>query len=64
MNNPTPTPAEIEWANRMLTEARDWLYDCFEDAPADLTDTEVMAAVNRHYSGGWQAFIADLEDNR
>jgi hypothetical protein len=41
----------------IMGEARDWLEDCFEDLPDDLTDDEVRRAVDRHYAGGWGAFI-------
>jgi hypothetical protein len=39
-------------------EAEDWVRDCFEDAPAVLTDRELQHAINRHYEGGWPAFVA------
>lgn len=45
--------------SRTLTEGRDWIYDCFEDAPADLTDSEVLRAISRHYEGGLSGFMAD-----
>ena len=42
-----------------LQEARDWIADCFEDAPDDLTDWEVIDGIKRHYLGGVDQFIAD-----
>lgn len=43
-----------------LVEARDWVYDCFPDAPEDLTDAEVGQAIARYYDGGLQAFRASM----
>lgn len=43
-----------------LIEARDWILDCFEDAPVDLSDDEIVAAVERHYHGGLAGFLADV----
>lgn len=45
-----------------LTEAADWLEDCFEDLPADLTPAEITAGVARHYDGGLAAFLADVAE--
>ena len=45
--------------DRTLQDMRDWLADCFEDAPADLTDAEVLLAVQRHYDGGTAQFQRD-----
>lgn len=36
-----------------------WLQDCFGDCPDSLTDHEIIAAINRHYSGGWIGFVSD-----
>jgi hypothetical protein len=47
--NPSPT-------DEQLTEALDWLMDCFPDVPETLTDDEIVAAMNRHYDGGWRMF--------
>jgi hypothetical protein len=41
--------------------ARNWLFDCFEDAPADMTNAEAKAGVSRHYEGGWSTFILDQD---
>ena len=38
-------------------KALGWLEDCFPDCPDDLHDWEIVAAVNRHYEGGWIDFI-------
>lgn len=43
----------------MIRDGHDWLADCFEDCPEQLSPTEVVNAVNRYYSGGWSAFISD-----
>lgn len=39
-----------------MEEARGWVSDCFTDAPDDLTDDEVIDAIDRHFAGGWKAF--------
>jgi hypothetical protein len=44
---------------RLYTEARSWIEDCFDDAPANLSDTEVRYAIERHYCGGWTGFVID-----
>lgn len=41
----------------VMTEARDWLEDCFSDLPDDLSDKEAKAGVDRYYDGGWAAFL-------
>jgi hypothetical protein len=43
----------------LLHEARQWILDVFEDAPIDLTDSEVTQGIKRHYEGGWAQFILD-----
>ena len=43
----------------MIQAMRDWIEDCFEDAPDDLTDAEVIAAIERHYNGGVAQFKLD-----
>jgi hypothetical protein len=48
-----------------LSEARGWIADCWaadEVDPQELTDTQVIAGVNRHYAGGWAGFLADGEE--
>lgn len=46
-----------------VLEARDWLADCFEDDPelelSELSDSEIVSAVSRHYDGGIAAFRND-----
>lgn len=49
---------------RLLDEARGWIADCQwgDDVdPDDLDDDEVRAGVERHYEGGWDAFVADVD---
>ncbi len=41
----------------LITEALEWLEDCFEDLPADLTNKEIINGIQRHYEGGWTAFV-------
>lgn len=56
-----------DYAERVLTgalaeEARGWLEDCFgEELPADLSNLEITAAVDRHYEGGLDRFVRDAE---
>lgn len=40
-------------------DAQGWLEDCFEDCPQRLSRTEIKAGINRHYSGGWEAFVEE-----
>lgn len=43
----------------LIREARSWIADCFEDVDvAELSDAEVRSGVQRHYEGGWAAFVA------
>lgn len=42
-------------------EARGWLLDCFPDNEGEIHELDaagLVAAVNRHYEGGWRAFLA------
>ena len=43
----------------IIQEARDWIADCFEDAPGDLTDWEAIDGIKRHYVGGLDQFVTD-----
>lgn len=44
----------------LVCEARGWIADCWPaDEVGSLTDAQVIAGVNRHYAGGWRAFVAD-----
>lgn len=48
-----------------ISEARDWLLDCFSDEYdqeliTDLTPDDVIAAVERYYEGGWSEFRSSL----
>lgn len=45
--------------------AREWLIECFPDDECEileLTAAETKRAVQRHYDGGWQEFIAVNSD--
>jgi hypothetical protein len=55
----TVTTGDTALTAAQLAEAREWIYDSYEDAPEDLTDAEVTAAVRRHYDGGLAAFLSD-----
>lgn len=56
----TTTYTHPAFAIDPMTEARGWLDDCFsgvaDDYPPTLSDDQVVAAVERHYFGGWEAF--------
>ena len=56
---PTQSITEKEF-NQAIQEGRDWLSDCFDDLPQDLSDVEILAGVDRHYDGKWQAFIEEM----
>ena len=49
----------------VLSEARDWIADCAwqddADALAALTDQQVIHGINRHYAGGWDAFVINAK---
>jgi hypothetical protein len=41
----------------IIAEGLDWLEDCFPDqVPADMTDDEIMLAVDRYHDNGWNGF--------
>ena len=49
-----------------VLEAREWLEDCFEDPElelSELSDSEIVSAVSRHYDGGIAAFRNDSLSN-
>lgn len=55
--------------NALITEARDWIADAFDQAPLDISEvhpayelypSQVRRMVTRHYDGGWDAFVADF----
>lgn len=52
----------------VYVEARAWLTDCFgsgeEDAAIidEIPDRRIREAINRHYEGGWDAFILNCHD--
>jgi hypothetical protein len=61
MSRNDTSPAEPD----ALSEARRWIADCAwadlgPDAIDEITDAEVLAGVERHYDGGWSAFLADI----
>lgn len=41
----------------LITEALGWLEDCFEDIPEGLTNDQIVRGIERHYDGGWMAFV-------
>lgn len=46
----------------LIGEARGWISDCVwanlePDDVDDLTDEEIRRGVQRHYDGGWDAFV-------
>lgn len=52
----------------MIKQAREWLLDCIssfanvedeEQIIAELSDIQVMRAVERTYDGGWRQFLRD-----
>jgi hypothetical protein len=43
-----------------LDVAREWLIECFGDQQDEIeeaSDREIKAEVDRHYDGGWAAFL-------
>lgn len=45
----------------LVAQARGWIADSFDDVDAfELTDSEVIQGVQRHYDGGWAAFLEDV----
>lgn len=47
----------------LIRAARGWVADCgwadlADGDVADLSDVQIVAGVNRHYAGGWAAFVA------
>lgn len=55
------------WLVRVYAEAYAWIADCHwadllgEEVP-DLTFTQVRRGIDRHYEGGWWAFVASCDD--
>jgi hypothetical protein len=50
-----------------LTEARLWIADCYwgdrlDWYPESLTDEDVIRGIERHYTGGWERFVNDIEN--
>jgi|TARA_R110000744_G_scaffold7113_3_gene24391 hypothetical protein len=43
--------------SEIVLDALDWLEDCFEECPADLSVNEIVKAIQRHWSGGWENFV-------
>jgi hypothetical protein len=48
-----------EYSRAVIRDMRNWLEDCFEDMPSDVTKNEIVHAVARHYSGGIKQFLSD-----
>ena len=54
---PEPEP-DIYAYQKLYHEARGWIADCFSDVDvAELSDAEVRDGIQRHYIGGWAAFV-------
>ena len=52
----------VQVSKQDLIEAEGWIADCSWAGDVDvtsLTDQQVFADINRHYSGGWRQFEAD-----
>ena len=52
------------WVEEAVDAMREWLSECTwadidTDDVADLTASEVVSGVRRHYEGGVQAFLRD-----
>lgn len=48
--------------HQSIREARGWIADCTWAEELDveeLTDLEVIKGVDKHYDGGWEAFLRD-----
>jgi len=58
-NDPRIIGKAMETRPDQIADARAWIADTFSDAPDDLTDREVIAAIQGHYDGGLAQFIAD-----
>ena len=44
-----------------VDDAREWLIECFGDQADEIeeaSDAQIKREVDRHYDGGWPAFIA------
>lgn len=54
-----PSPGKhIPGGELLVREARGWIADCFGGVDvADLSDRTVVEGVQRHYEGGWAAFV-------
>lgn len=57
-----------ELIKRQIIEGRIWISDCkWRNKPEDLkdlTDDEVIQAIDRHYDGGWIQFFNDCQYKR
>jgi hypothetical protein len=56
---------DLSKREKQVAEARLWIGECrWQDEPealAELTDTEVIRGIDRHYQGGWSGFCRDIE---
>jgi hypothetical protein len=56
---------DLSKREEQVAEARLWIGECRwqgePEALAELTDTEVIRGIDRHYQGGWSRFCRDIE---
>lgn len=71
MNTPAPDrgarkphfwPRPKDLSEREIAAAREWIAQCVwadldPDEVDDLTDRDVIVGIERHYEGGWPAFL-------
>lgn len=62
------TDTLYSWAARpreAVAEARSWLLDCFPENEAEirlLNAASIIIAVEKHYEGGWKAFLVGTDN--
>ena len=45
---------------QLIDEAREWLVECFEEQAEEIAEASaaiIRQNVERHYDGGWSAFV-------
>lgn len=42
-----------------IADAYEWLGDICDDVPLEMSDQEIIRAVQRYYDGGWAQFLKD-----